>query len=232
MFSPAIVTGLLRQQMGWTGIVMTDDVGSAVAVQSLPPGQRAVAFVAAGGDVVLTVDGSRRRPMTQALVASARRQDPHVRVARRGCGLPRRAHQGAGWSGRLFVSRALEAAVQIPRPSDADKEFFRSLVDEGGPVEVRPMFGNLGAFVNGNMYAGLFGSSVGVKLDDAGQAELLKQRGAGPYGPEERPMGGWVAMPDAWRRSPDKAAVWVGRALAYVQTMPPKAKKTAKKAAK
>jgi TfoX/Sxy family transcriptional regulator of competence genes len=124
------------------------------------------------------------------------------------------------------VSSAVEAAVQIPRPSDADKEFFRSLVDEGGPIEVRPMFGNLGAFVNGNMYAGLFGSSVGVKLDDAGQAELLKQRGAGPYGPAERPMGGWVAMPDAWRRSPDKASAWVARALAHVQTMPPKAAKT------
>ena len=33
-------------------------------------------------------------------------------------------------------------------------------------VEVKPMFGQLGAFVNGNMFAGLFGSSIGVKLDE------------------------------------------------------------------
>jgi beta-N-acetylhexosaminidase len=71
VFSPAIVTGLLRQQMGWTGVVMTDDVGKAVAVQSVPPGQRAVSFLAAGGDVVLTVDPDDTAPMTQALVARA-----------------------------------------------------------------------------------------------------------------------------------------------------------------
>jgi beta-N-acetylhexosaminidase len=71
VFSPAIVTGLLRQQMGWTGIVMTDDVGSAVAVQSVPAGQRATAFVAAGGDVVLTVDPADAHAMTAALVERA-----------------------------------------------------------------------------------------------------------------------------------------------------------------
>jgi beta-N-acetylhexosaminidase len=71
VFSPAIVTGLLRQQLGWTGLVMTDDVGNAVAVQSVPVGQRATAFVAAGGDVVLTVDADDAGPMTSALVARA-----------------------------------------------------------------------------------------------------------------------------------------------------------------
>jgi beta-N-acetylhexosaminidase len=71
LFSPAIVTGLLRQQMGWTGLVVTDDVGSAVAVQSLSPAQRAVSFLAAGGDIVLTVDSSDAKPMTQAIVARA-----------------------------------------------------------------------------------------------------------------------------------------------------------------
>ena len=71
VFSPAIVTGLLRQQMGWTGIVMTDDLGSAVAVRSVPVSQRVVAFLAAGGDVVLTVDASDAKPMTAAIVARA-----------------------------------------------------------------------------------------------------------------------------------------------------------------
>ena len=31
------------------------------------------------------------------------------------------------------------------------------------------MFGNLGAFVNGNMFMGLFGSQVGVKLAETDQ---------------------------------------------------------------
>ena len=57
------------------------------------------------------------------------------------------------------------------------------------------MFGQLGAFVNGNMFMGLFGGDVGVKLGETEQAELLATPGAGPFGPAERPMGGWVAIP-------------------------------------
>ena len=49
--------------------------------------------------------------------------------------------------------------MEIPRPSEADKDFFRSLLPDDPEVEVKPMFGNLGAFVHGNMFAGLFGSA-------------------------------------------------------------------------
>jgi hypothetical protein len=31
-------------------------------------------------------------------------------------------------------------------------------------VNIKPMFGNLGEFVNGNMFMGLFGSDIGVEL--------------------------------------------------------------------
>src|SRR5436309_1032552 len=88
--------------------------------------------------------------------------------------------------------------MQIPKPSEADKEFFRSLVPDDPRVEVKPMFGNLGGFVNGNMFMGLFGADVGVKLDDAGAKKLLAEKGAGPFGPAERPMGGYVTLPAAW----------------------------------
>jgi len=51
--------------------------------------------------------------------------------------------------------------MKIPKPSDDDRARFRSLVPEDPRVEVKPMFGNLGAFVNGNMFMGLFGPEVG-----------------------------------------------------------------------
>jgi TfoX/Sxy family transcriptional regulator of competence genes len=57
--------------------------------------------------------------------------------------------------------------VEIPKPSEEDKQFFRSLIEPDPEVEVKPMFGNLGAFVHGNMFAGLFGSAVGVRLGRA-----------------------------------------------------------------
>jgi len=94
---------------------------------------------------------------------------------------------------------------------------------------VKPMFGNLGAFVNGNMFMGLFGEDVGVKLDVADRDELLALDGAGPFGPAERPMAGYVSLPAAWRASPAKAETWVEKSLAHVGALPPKQPKPTKK---
>ena len=56
VFSPAVITDLLRGRLGFTGVVMSDDLGAARTVQEVPPGERAVRFLAAGGTLVLTVD--------------------------------------------------------------------------------------------------------------------------------------------------------------------------------
>ena len=58
-----------------------------------------------------------------------------------------------------------------------------------------------------------------------GLAELAAIDASHPFGPEERPMKGYVALPDAWVDQPELAALWMGRALAYVSGLPPKAKK-------
>ena len=66
--------------------------------------------------------------------------------------------------------------MEIPKPTEDDKQFFRSILPEDPEVEVKPMFGNLGAFVHGNMFAGLFGSAVGVRLAGPDAADLLEYR--------------------------------------------------------
>src|SRR5437899_3196120 len=105
--------------------------------------------------------------------------------------------------------------MQIPKPTDADKERFRSLVPDDPAVEVKPMFGNLGAFVNGNMFMGLFGADVGVKLADADQ-EALRKAGGGPFGPEVPAMTRHgeqlaVGVPDGVSsHSPDRARCQLG----------------------
>jgi TfoX N-terminal domain len=93
--------------------------------------------------------------------------------------------------------------MQIPRPTDADRQRFKSLVPDDARVEVKPMFGNLGAFVNGNMFMGLFGTEVGVKLDDADQSQL-SDAGGGPFGPTERPMAVTSPCQAGARRRPDR----------------------------
>ncbi len=117
--------------------------------------------------------------------------------------------------------------MELPKSTDADKARFQALVPlEDDRVSTRAMFGGLGAFVNGNMFMGLFGSDIGVKLADGDQAALL-QAGGGPFGPAERPMGGYIALPA--NCSAKTAEKWVTQALVYVGELPPKQKKPAKK---
>ncbi len=78
-FSKPIITGLLREKLGFTGLVMSDDLGAGVAVSAVPPGDRAVRFVAAGGDMVLTIRAADAAPMASALLAKAGK-DPAFRA--------------------------------------------------------------------------------------------------------------------------------------------------------
>jgi TfoX/Sxy family transcriptional regulator of competence genes len=110
--------------------------------------------------------------------------------------------------------------MKMPKPTDDDRQRFHDLVPEAPGVEVKPMFGNLGAFVNGNMFMGLFGSAVGIKLPEPERERLLAEPGAGPFGPEERPMGGYVMLPADW--TGQEAEPWIQKSLATVAALPPK----------
>ena len=70
-FSSAIITKLLRQRLRFNGLIISDDFGAAVAVSDVDPGQRAVDFLRAGGDMVLSVDVRDLAAMTRALAAAA-----------------------------------------------------------------------------------------------------------------------------------------------------------------
>ena len=76
VFSPAVVTDMLRGELGFTGVVITDDVSAAAQVQEWDPGQRAVRAVRAGCDIVLASgDPSTAIDMVRALIDQAR-DDP------------------------------------------------------------------------------------------------------------------------------------------------------------
>lgn len=112
--------------------------------------------------------------------------------------------------------------MKIPKPAEADEQYFRSIVPDHPDVEVKPMFGNLAAFVQGNMFMGLFGSDVGVRLGPDDRDTLKAVDGAGAFGPEGRPMKEYVALPTSWRSDGEAAAEWVARALAHTSRLPPK----------
>jgi TfoX/Sxy family transcriptional regulator of competence genes len=118
--------------------------------------------------------------------------------------------------------------VEIPKPSEDDKQFFRALIADDPEVEIKPMFGNLGAFVHGNMFAGLFGSAVGVRLAEPDARELAAIEGSGPFGPEGHAMSGYLSLPAAWREDASLASSWVDKARDHVGALPPKVKKPKK----
>ena len=119
--------------------------------------------------------------------------------------------------------------MAFPRPDAASKHFFDSLIPDDPRVQVRPMFGNFAAFVNGNMFIGVFGEAVFVRLNEADRAALVNEPGAEIFEPMKgRPMKEYVSFPEAWRDEPDKVLVWVARSFDYVGAMPVKAKKKGK----
>jgi beta-N-acetylhexosaminidase len=71
LFSSRIMQGMLRGQLGFEGVVMSDDVGGAAAVRAWSPAQRVVRFVRAGGDLLLDIVPGDLAPMRDALLREA-----------------------------------------------------------------------------------------------------------------------------------------------------------------
>ena len=96
----------------------------------------------------------------------------------------------------------------IPRPDEKSKEFFRSLLPDDPRVTIRPMFGNISAFVNGNMFAGLFGNDLFVRLSEENRKELLEKEGASLLEPMKgKPMKEYVVIPKAWWKQHETARI-------------------------
>lgn len=54
VFSPTVI-GLIRKNLGFDGVVISDDLGAARSMASVPAKQRGIGFLKAGGDIAMTV---------------------------------------------------------------------------------------------------------------------------------------------------------------------------------
>ena len=123
--------------------------------------------------------------------------------------------------------------MSLPKPSEQDKVAFTKLVPDEPAVTMRPMFGNLSAFVNGNMFAGLFGEDLFVRLPDDESAPIRKLGGRDFEPMPGHAMKGYVTVPRTWRSKPAATEAWIAASLAFARRLPPKAagkKAMAKKA--
>ncbi|GAA1484266.1 glycoside hydrolase family 3 protein [Brachybacterium fresconis] len=67
MFSSVAIQDLLRDQLGFDGLVITDDIGEAEAVAAVPVAERATRLLEAGGDVLVSADPSITGQLVDAI---------------------------------------------------------------------------------------------------------------------------------------------------------------------
>jgi beta-N-acetylhexosaminidase len=70
-FSPIVITQMLRGTMGFKGIVISDDLGDTVAVASISPATRAIDFLSAGGDMIISKTSTPAHAMVLAVRSHA-----------------------------------------------------------------------------------------------------------------------------------------------------------------
>jgi len=121
------------------------------------------------------------------------------------------------------------SAMTMPKPSEQAKAAFQKLVPPDPNVTTRPMFGNLAGFVNGNMFCGLFGEDLFVRVSDEDQAKVRKQGGRAFEPMPGRAMTGYVVVPAGWQKKPDATRTWIVTALAWSRVLPAKDRTKGKK---
>lgn len=103
-------------------------------------------------------------------------------------------------------------------------EMFDACLPQSAGVERRKMFGYPAAFVNGNMFAGLFEDSAMARLPPGSRAEL-EAGGAKPFEPMPgRPMQAYLTFPETVLEDEAEMSRLLADAFRFTAAMPAKVK--------
>jgi beta-N-acetylhexosaminidase len=69
VFSPEVMRVILRQQLHFNGVIVSDDLGAATAVAGVSPGTRGIDFLTAGGDLITSQSLPAAAAMDSAILA-------------------------------------------------------------------------------------------------------------------------------------------------------------------
>ena len=122
--------------------------------------------------------------------------------------------------------------MKMEKPSPAITAAFEAVQPSG--AEPRKMFGMPACFMNGNMFAGVYGRTIMLRLPEPERERLIKAGGA-PFAPMGRVMREYVSVPPAFIADRAKLRPWIKKAQAFAASLPakqPKARKTAAPAAR
>jgi TfoX/Sxy family transcriptional regulator of competence genes len=103
---------------------------------------------------------------------------------------------------------------------------FRTALPNDRRVETMLMFGGIAAKVNGHVFAGLFGRSAIVMLNDLDRAEALALDGAAYFDPmgDGRRHSNKVMLPEDVMHDPVELRSWIARAFEAAAVLPRKPK--------
>lgn len=103
---------------------------------------------------------------------------------------------------------------------------FHAVLPDDERIERRKMLGYDAAFMNGNLFGGVFASSLMIRLGDGDREKLLAVAGATPF----EPVAGkitkeYVRLPEAMLGDRRALVGWYLRAFAHAASLPVKRRK-------
>ena len=118
----------------------------------------------------------------------------------------------------------------MPTAGSGAIAWFEELRAAHPEVAARQMFGQPAAFVQGNLCFGVFGEELFLRLSEKDRAAAAAVAGTKPFEPMPgRAMTGYLVFPRSLRKDRAKFDPWVRRSIEYVESLPAKGPKAAKK---
>lgn len=111
------------------------------------------------------------------------------------------------------------------KPEQSTLDLYESISNQLDGIEKRKMFGYPCAFVNGNMFFGVFENELFLRVGVDQKTDLIGKRGFTQLAPMGRPMKEYLVIPVEVRNNPSDLVNLVRQSLIFTSGLPPKIKK-------
>ena len=113
--------------------------------------------------------------------------------------------------------------MKLPSADPGAVQRFSELTPTGPGITVKKVFGQPAAFINGNMFFGVFGPNLFLRLSAEQREEASRSFRAQPFEPMKgRPMTEYICLPTGILGDKALARTWVERGLAHASALAPK----------
>ena len=113
--------------------------------------------------------------------------------------------------------------MQIPKADPEVTKLFEALTPKTPAVVPKKMFGQPAAFANGNLFMGVYGATLFVRLCEPDRMKASSKAGFVAFEPMPgRAMREYWVLPPSVVNDKAEARRWVARALSYALTLPAK----------